>query len=90
MAVHLVTFALHEPGADPSKLLVAIKENANGWCHYIPNAVLVNTEDSADTFAKKLYPYFTKNDYLLVVRVEGEHQGWFPQEAWDWLNERSY
>lgn len=43
-----------------------------------------------DQFAKSLYPYIEASDYLLVARLQSEHQGWLPPDAWNWLNSKFY
>lgn len=90
MSVYLVTFKLDKPDADPTQLIAGIKKLANGWMSYMPNVVLINSSESANSIAKKLYPLITKDDYLLVIKVTYEHQGWMPEDAWKWLNERDY
>ena len=90
MAVYLVAFTLNRVGADPAIVIEDIKKLSRAWMHYIPGVILVDTNDSADELAKKIYKFITKSDYLLVIRVTAEHQGWLPKDAWDWLNERIY
>lgn len=90
MAVYLVTFKLDKSDADPAPLVAAIKNLGDGWMYYIPNVVLINSSEQADTIARKLFKNITKADYLLVIRVGEDHQGWLPQDAWKWLNERRY
>jgi hypothetical protein len=86
MAVFLVTYKINSPNTDRDKLTEKIKSSANGWWHYIDNVWIVNTSHEADDLAKLLYPCITKPDRLLVIGVTGEHQGWLPDKAWEWLN----
>jgi len=90
MSVLLISYTLRNTQKDYSQLFEAIKNKSNGWWHYPDNIWIVNTGDSADTFAKKLYPFLEKPDYLFVVKITSEHQGWLPKEAWDWLNKVKY
>jgi hypothetical protein len=90
MAVLLVTYEFKTPNKEYGPFYEAVKKNSEGWWHYIDHVWIVNTTMSADQFAKALYPHITKSDSLLVVRLRREHQGWLPEEAWKWLNEREY
>ena len=90
MAVLLVTYEHKTPGKDFGPFYEAIKKNSNGWWHYLDQVWIVNTPKSADEFSKLLYAHITKADSLLVVRLRREYQGWLPEEAWKWLNEREY
>jgi hypothetical protein len=90
MPVLLVTYSLKNKQKDYSELFSAIKANANGWWHYLDNTWVVNTNKSADEFTRELFPYIEKPDRLLVVKITGDHQGWLPKDAWNWLNNRHY
>jgi hypothetical protein len=35
-------------------------------------------------------PPVDKIDFVLVVRVTNDTQGWLLKEAWDWINQRAY
>ena len=90
MAVYLITFKLSNPAANPVPLVEAIKRIANGWMFYIPTSIFINSSESANAIAAKITPFVGSQDYLIIVRITKEHQGWMPKAAWDWLNERTY
>lgn len=90
MPVLLITYALNTPGKDYNPLYNAIKGKSYNWWHYLDHTWIVSTKDPADDFAKQLYPFLTKLDRLLVVKITREHQGWLPNEAWEWLNKLPY
>jgi len=90
MPVLLVTYAQNTPGKDYTPLYDAIKKNCSEWWHYLDHVWIVNSSQTADQLARNLYPYMTKLDSLLVVRITAEHQGWLPQDAWNWLNDKKY
>ncbi len=90
MPVLLVTYTLRNEVKDYSPLFEAIKNGGTRWWHYIDTVWIVETTLTADQFAHKLYPFIEKPDYLLVVRIMNEHQGWLPKEAWDWINSLNY
>jgi hypothetical protein len=90
MSILLITYAKKTVLKDYTPLYESIKANSVSWWHYLDDVWIVNSIISADEFAKKLYPYITKDDRLLVVKLTAEHQGWLPPDAWKWLNEQSY
>lgn len=90
MAVLLVTYELRDQLKDYSPLFKAIQNNSTSWWHYLERVWLVDTTHNPDTFAKLLYPYITTGDALLVFKLARENQGWLPNEAWKWINERKY
>jgi len=89
MPVLLITYSLKNKTKDYSPFFKAIQKNANGWMHYIDDTWIVNTNLEAEKYAEKLYPHMLKNDYLLVVKIYNNHQGWLPEDAWNWLNDKN-
>lgn len=91
MAVYLIAFKLTREGADPRPVVEGLKKMGDGgWMYYIPNTIFIHSDESANKLAEKAYKLITQGDYLIVVKVANEHQGWMPQEAWKWLNESKY
>jgi len=88
--VLLITHALNNKFRNYSPLFTAVKENSFQWWHYIESTWIVTTDHTADTFARVLYPHIENTDYVLVVKIHKDYQGWLPKEAWDWLNEKSF
>lgn len=90
MIALLITYTLRNATRDYEALFNAIKNNSSRWWHYIDTAWIVQTSLTPDQFAHQLYPFIEKPDHLLVVRITGEHQGWLPKAAWDWINSVTY
>ena len=91
MAILLITYKLNsKPSHDYAPLYDAIKKNCEKWWHYLEDVWIVSTPSTADQLAHKLYPFILKTDRLLVAKLAGQHQGWLPEDAWKWLNERQY
>ena len=86
----IVNYALKNPLRDYTPLFEAIKSNSLQWWHYLDSTWIVNTNLSANDYTQRLLPHILTTDYLLVVRITGEHQGWLPKDAWDWLNDKQY
>ena len=90
MRVLLVTYTLRNQLKDYSPFFEAIQNSGKKWWHYIDTAWIVETDLTVDQLAQKLYPFIERTDYLFVVRIANEHQGWLPKEAWDWINSLNY
>src|SRR5206468_11872535 len=89
MAVLLVTYQIQSPATDESLVAEAIK-GGNAWWHYIKNVWIVDTFFDVNTLSANIRQHMHDNDWLLVVKITAEHQGWLPADAWDWLNKRIY
>ena len=90
MSILLVTHALNNRLKDYSPFYKAIKANCYQWWHYFDSTWIVNTHHSADSFAQVLYPHMETSDRLLVIKVEKDYQGWLAEDAWNWLNDKSF
>jgi hypothetical protein len=88
--VLIITYALNNQAKDYAPFFEAIKANATEWWHFMDSTWIVNTTHGAHQFAQLLYPCIETSDRLLVARLQGEHQGWLPTEAWMWLNNKQY
>jgi hypothetical protein len=89
MRVLLVTYTLRNSLKDYNPLFESIK-SVGKWWHYIDTTWIVQTNLTADQLAHKLLPFIEQPDYLLVVLIAREHQGWLPKAAWEWLNSLQY
>jgi hypothetical protein len=90
MRVLLITYTLRNAAKDYTLFFEAIKNGGSKWWHYIDAAWIVETTLTAEQFAHSLYPLMEQPDFLLVVKITREHQGWLPKEAWDWINSLQY
>ena len=90
MSVLLVTYALRSKTKDYTPMYEAIKRHTGWWWHYFDDVWIVESNISADAFAKSLYPHMVSTDSLFVVRIARDYQGWLAPEAWKWLNERKF
>ncbi len=68
--------------------------NAKGllsWWHYLPTSYILLVPDSSNSalitqFILPLAP----NKHFFVAKVDlKDHNGWLPQEAWDWINKHT-
>ncbi|NTF88905.1 hypothetical protein G6L46_17375 [Agrobacterium rhizogenes] len=82
-----VNYDLKRPGQDYEALYQAIK-SCGDWWHYLDSTWLVDTTLTAQGVWNNLEPHVDKNDFVLIVGVTRDYQGWLPQAAWDWINSR--
>jgi len=47
---------------------------------------LIVTSETPDEIWQRLAPHIDKNDYLLIIEVRNNAQGWLPRDAWDWID----
>ncbi len=85
--IYAINYDLKRPGQNYEELYKAIKA-LGAWWHYLGSTWLVDTSLTAQGVWERLAPHVDKNDFVLVIGVTKDYQGWLPQEAWDWLNGR--
>ena len=83
--IYAINYDLKQPGQNYEALHEAIK-SCGVWWHYLDSTWLVDTNLTAQSIWQRLEPHVDKNDSVLVIGVTRDHQGWLPQEAWDWIN----
>lgn len=91
--VLMIAYELHRPGQHYSDLYEEIKKVSNGlWWHYLTSHWLIETHLSPQQVWERLAAHVDKNDSVLVMRVTNSPSasGWLPQDAWNWLNARTY
>jgi hypothetical protein len=88
--VLIINYALKNKYKDYSPLYKAIQD-CGAWWHFMDSTWIVYTAHSANTVSQHLQQFIdTNTDYLFVCRLQKEHQGWLPKEAWEWLNNKDY
>jgi Fe-S cluster biosynthesis and repair protein YggX len=80
-----ITYDLRQPGRDYTNLYEEIKKSPKWW-HYLESTWMIITEESANQVWERIRPYIDKNDYLLIIGVRNDVQGWLPKDAWDWIH----
>lgn len=87
MKVYAICHDLHRPGQSYGALQEAIAGLGPAWWHQLNSTWLVKTDKSAEEIASILLAddRMAPNDRLLVIKVDGDYQGWLPKEAWQWI-----
>ena len=86
--IYAINYDLKRPGQNYEALHEAIK-NCGAWWHYLGSTWLVDTSMNAKGIWNRLAPHVDKNDYVLVIGITRDYEGWLPKEAWEWLNSRA-
>jgi hypothetical protein len=87
--IYAINYDLKRPGQNYKELFDAIKTSGSSWWHYLGSTWLVDSSLTAKGVWDHLAPRVDKNDFVLVIGVTRDYQGWLPKEAWDWINGRA-
>ena len=85
MSAFSINYDLKLPGRDYSGLYEAIKATGRWW-HFLDSTWIVVTNETAGEIWQRLSTHVDKNDYLLIIEVTNNAQGWLPKEAWEWIH----
>lgn len=89
MAVHAISYDLHDPGQDYSDLHDAI-ESIGDSCHVLESTWLVESSKSPSEIRDELKSHIDSNDRLLVVKKCETGSTWattFSSDCTDWLHD---
>lgn len=66
-------------------------ESYGTWMHYIDNVWIIESTKDAQQISNDLLPFIDQEkDFILVIQIAKNYQGWLPKEAWNWMNERNF
>ena len=85
MKAFSIIYDLTAPGRNYEPLYDAIRASGKWW-HYLDSTWIVVTNESALQIWNRLANHIDKNDYLLIIEVRDNVQGWLPKEAWEWIH----
>lgn len=86
----LVTYDLKDtPLRDYTPFYKELQRDGDWW-HYLTSTWILSTLRSPNDLVAALRPFMGQNDFILVVEVSERTspQGWLPNEAWKWINDR--
>ncbi len=91
--VFAIIYKINPSVKDYTSLYEKIK-SIGMWLHYFDNVWLVSPSSLTNTKAifDLLIPFIDGDkDYIYITRLTKQDQyGWLPQDAWNWINERSF
>lgn len=85
LRAYSISYDLRKPGRDYSGLYQAIKKSPRWW-HYLESTWIVQTTETPNQIWDRLSSHIDAGDFLLIIEVRNNAQGWLPKEAWDWIN----
>ena len=85
----LISYDLNNPGQNYSALHNEIKK-AGTWWHHLDSTWIISTNSSPNEWTERLRKHMDDNDYLLVIEVCENYNGWLPKKAWEWLGNVDY
>jgi hypothetical protein len=85
--IYAINYDLKRPGQNYEGLYEAIK-SCGSWWHFLGSTWLVDSSLDANGVWARLAPHVDTGDFVLVIGVTREYQGWLPQKAWEWINAR--
>lgn len=84
MNAFLISYDLKTQYKNYDGLTNAIK-GIGSWWHYLDSTWIVKTDLSVSLIQIRLFPHITKDDRLLIIRIEKPAGGWLTKDAWDWI-----
>ena len=85
--IYAVNYDLRAPCRNYTGLYEAIR-SCGAWWHYLGSTWLIDTPLGIDGVWERLAPHIDADDSVLVISIGDRRQGWLPQKAWAWINER--
>ena len=85
MRAFSINYDLVAPGRDYTGLFEAIKK-CGKWWHYLDSMWIVITDEKPQQIWNRLAQHVDKNDYMLIIEVLDNTQGWLPEDAWTWIH----
>lgn len=85
MKVYCVSYDLKGQSRDYSSLVAALK-SAGKWWHFLESTWLIGTEETPEQLWKRIHTTIEKRDFLIIIEVRKNANGWLPKEAWDWIS----
>jgi hypothetical protein len=85
--VYLISYDLINPGQRYKEVHEEIK-SLGAWAKPLESTWFVDTTLSANQISEKVWKHMDANDFLLVIAVKRDYQGYLKPEIWDWLSTR--
>ena len=86
MRAFSINYDLKVPGRDYTGLYEEIKHSGRWW-HYLDSTWIVITDESVQQIWDRLERHIDKNDFMLIIEVLDNVQGWLPKDAWNWIHD---
>jgi hypothetical protein len=84
MAVYLVTYDLNKEDKNYEGVISELEKSLN-WCKPLLSTWLISTTESADALSARIRLKMDANDFLLVIEVKPNYEGWLHKSYWEWI-----
>lgn len=93
MAVYLVTWDLNKEktnyAAARAEFIKNLEEFENTKDNGLDSVRFISTDWGVGKISDDLRTEMDDNDTIFVTKLDrGNHQGWFSEKTWDWINAR--
>lgn len=85
MRAYAISYDLKAPNRSYQGLYDEIQSSSKWW-HYLESTWLIITAETSNQVWDRLARQIDKNDYLLIIEVKANVQGWLPKDAWHWIH----
>lgn len=82
---YAINYDLRSSRHDYTGLYEELKRSPKWW-HYLESTWLIITQETSTEVWNRISTHIDKNDYVLVIEVCNNVQGWLPKDAWDWIH----
>ena len=65
--------------------VITSMESDVNWWHWMSGCWIVKTDFNANEIFERLKPVLSKTDWVLVIEINNDYQGYLPEHAWKWL-----
>ncbi len=84
--LYLVTYDLNKEDKDYDGVTKTL-ESYPTHNHCQKSVWLIATKETANQISAKVQPHIDKDDRLIVVKWGDDHQGWMPENVWNWIRD---
>ena len=82
---YAINYDLKTPGRNYNELYEEIKKSPRWW-HFLESTWLIITDETPTQVWNRIGKHIDNNDYMLIIEVRDNVNGWLPKEAWDWIH----
>ncbi len=86
MNYFMVSYDLYTPGQKYNDLIEEIEGSPN-WAKVMLSCFIVGTNESAAQLNARLRTHLDTNDYIIVIRICDDYDGWFQTEVHTWIRQ---
>ena len=87
---YLVSYDLNKSGKDYKSFYDEIDKQCKAWCKPLRSVYLVRSDLSVNELSDKLKAVIDNDDFLLVIEVRNNKQGWLSEKNWEYINKKIF